>query len=147
MLSNPLHRYSPYNNASSSGLHSHLSQPHQGHQGHHGHNNPFDSFNHGSHYGMHQLQHHVGNPNPRGSGPLDRQGHQKQRPQPPGSSGKSSGTSGPVRRRISRACDQCNQLRTKCDGKNPCAHCVGKFFCSRSVLLIFGLRLTSLWLL
>ncbi|KAK3720999.1 hypothetical protein LTR37_003289 [Vermiconidia calcicola] len=29
-----------------------------------------------------------------------------------------------VRRRISRACDQCNQLRTKCDGKNPCAHCV-----------------------
>jgi hypothetical protein len=31
----------------------------------------------------------------------------------------------PVRRRISRACDQCNQLRTKCDGQNPCAHCVG----------------------
>lgn len=30
----------------------------------------------------------------------------------------------PVRRRISRACDQCNQLRTKCDGKHPCAHCV-----------------------
>ena len=36
---------------------------------------------------------------------------------------KSSQT--PIRRRISRACDQCNQLRTKCDGKNPCAHCVG----------------------
>jgi hypothetical protein len=32
---------------------------------------------------------------------------------------------GPVRRRISRACDQCNQLRTKCDGKTICAHCVG----------------------
>ena len=30
---------------------------------------------------------------------------------------------GSVRRRISRACDQCNQLRTKCDGKQPCAHC------------------------
>ena len=29
-----------------------------------------------------------------------------------------------VRRRISRACDQCNQLRTKCDGQHPCAHCV-----------------------
>ncbi|MBE7158259.1 MAG: Zn(II)2Cys6 transcription factor, partial [Rhodospirillales bacterium] len=29
-----------------------------------------------------------------------------------------------VRRRISRACDQCNQLRTKCDGKSPCQHCV-----------------------
>ena len=40
------------------------------------------------------------------------------------SNGK-SGT-GPVRKRISRACDQCNQLRTKCDGKTPCAHCVGK---------------------
>ncbi|KFY40466.1 hypothetical protein V494_03480 [Pseudogymnoascus sp. VKM F-4513 (FW-928)] len=35
-----------------------------------------------------------------------------------------SQASGPVRRRISRACDQCNQLRTKCDGQNPCAHCV-----------------------
>ncbi|KAI9713432.1 MAG: hypothetical protein M1820_000814 [Bogoriella megaspora] len=35
-----------------------------------------------------------------------------------------SSGSNPVRRRISRACDQCNQLRTKCDGKNPCAHCV-----------------------
>jgi hypothetical protein len=32
-------------------------------------------------------------------------------------SGRSSATSGPVRRRISRACDQCNQLRTKCDGR------------------------------
>ncbi|KAF2813087.1 uncharacterized protein BDZ99DRAFT_382708 [Mytilinidion resinicola] len=38
-------------------------------------------------------------------------------------SGRSS-ASGPVRRRISRACDQCNQLRTKCDGKSPCAHCM-----------------------
>ena len=34
--------------------------------------------------------------------------------------------SGPVRRRISRACDQCNQLRTKCDGMSPCAHCIGR---------------------
>lgn len=32
-----------------------------------------------------------------------------------------------VRRRISRACDQCNQLRTKCDGQQPCAHCHGNF--------------------
>lgn len=42
------------------------------------------------------------------------------------SMGKASRTSNgqPVRRRISRACDQCNQLRTKCDGKTPCAHCV-----------------------
>ncbi|KAF4125257.1 hypothetical protein GMORB2_4097 [Geosmithia morbida] len=31
---------------------------------------------------------------------------------------------GQVRRRISRACDQCNQLRTKCNGQHPCAHCI-----------------------
>ena len=37
-----------------------------------------------------------------------------------------STSSTPVRRRISRACDQCNQLRTKCDGKSPCAHCIGQ---------------------
>lgn len=37
---------------------------------------------------------------------------------------KSKGTDmAPVRRRISRACDQCNQLRTRCDGQEPCAHC------------------------
>lgn len=34
-------------------------------------------------------------------------------------------SSAPIRRRISRACDQCNQLRTKCDGQSPCAHCIG----------------------
>ncbi|KAF2855685.1 hypothetical protein T440DRAFT_485792 [Plenodomus tracheiphilus IPT5] len=39
-------------------------------------------------------------------------------------SGRNSATSGPVRRRISRACDQCNQLRTKCDGRQSCAHCI-----------------------
>lgn len=33
-------------------------------------------------------------------------------------SARASAASGPVRRRISRACDQCNQLRTKCDGKS-----------------------------
>lgn len=32
-----------------------------------------------------------------------------------------------VRRRISRACDQCNQLRTKCDGQSPCAHCTSEY--------------------
>ncbi|KEF60810.1 uncharacterized protein A1O9_02372 [Exophiala aquamarina CBS 119918] len=37
--------------------------------------------------------------------------------------GDESGEAAAVRRRISRACDQCNQLRTKCDGKQPCAHC------------------------
>ncbi|CEL04606.1 Putative Xylanolytic transcriptional activator xlnR [Aspergillus calidoustus] len=37
---------------------------------------------------------------------------------------RKNSSSAPVRRRISRACDQCNQLRTKCDGENPCAHCI-----------------------
>lgn len=32
---------------------------------------------------------------------------------------RGAAAAGPVRRRISRACDQCNQLRTKCDGKAP----------------------------
>lgn len=32
---------------------------------------------------------------------------------------------GPPRKRTTRACDQCNHLRTKCDGQNPCAHCTG----------------------
>ncbi|KAA8648285.1 putative C6 transcription factor [Aspergillus tanneri] len=37
---------------------------------------------------------------------------------------RKNSTSTPIRRRISRACDQCNQLRTKCDGQSPCAHCI-----------------------
>lgn len=43
---------------------------------------------------------------------------------------RKNSSSAPVRRRISRACDQCNQLRTKCDGQNPCAHCIGKINCT-----------------
>ena len=42
--------------------------------------------------------------------------------------------SGSVRRRISRACDQCNQLRTKCDGQSPCAHCVGELLLTPPIL-------------
>lgn len=41
---------------------------------------------------------------------------------------RTGSSTGPIRRRISRACDQCNQLRTKCDGKSPCAHCIGTCF-------------------
>nr|AAV31053.1 putative transcription activator [Penicillium canescens] len=37
---------------------------------------------------------------------------------------RKNSTATAVRRRISRACDQCNQLRTKCDGQQPCAHCI-----------------------
>lgn len=48
----------------------------------------------------------------------------------------------PVRQRISRACDQCNQLRTKCDGQNPCAHCVGTTS-RESCLFLCACRLTD----
>ena len=68
--------------------------------------------------------------------PIRRQ-HQHPQSQPKGRDNrrKSSGVKGDesmessssVRRRISRACDQCNQLRTKCDGGVPCAHCVGRY--------------------
>lgn len=44
---------------------------------------------------------------------------------------RKSSTATPVRRRISRACDQCNQLRTKCDGQQPCVHCLGSYFRER----------------
>lgn len=50
---------------------------------------------------------------------------------------KSSST--PVRRRISRACDQCNQLRTKCDGQLPCAHCIGSVHRHRDGFLHWSL--------
>ena len=54
-------------------------------------------------------------------------GHQRRKSSELGGGGDGKNTlKGSVRRRISRACDQCNQLRTKCDGKGPCAHCVGK---------------------
>lgn len=49
------------------------------------------------------------------------------------SGGIKKSTQSAVRRRISRACDQCNQLRTKCDGKNPCAHCVGMWYLRRGI--------------
>jgi hypothetical protein len=31
-----------------------------------------------------------------------------------------------IRRRVTLACDQCNQQRTKCDGHSPCARCFSK---------------------
>ena len=37
--------------------------------------------------------------------------------------GQSTTITPPERKRVTRACDQCNQLRTKCNGGAPCAHC------------------------
>ena len=106
---------------------------HQQHQHHHHHHHqldsqqlapsPLDSLAHASPYSTlayHQNRHVLPNSKafikphrlPYPAGPIAPRS-QHDRP------GRSSAASGPVRRRISRACDQCNQLRTKCDGKIP----------------------------
>lgn len=69
-------------------------------------------------------------------------GHQHQRSSDVGAGDGRNTNADSVRRRISRACDQCNQLRTKCDGKGPCAHCVGIYPTKSSVVrLILTLAL------
>ncbi|CAK7272825.1 hypothetical protein SEPCBS57363_005343 [Sporothrix epigloea] len=89
----------------------------------------------GAHYAMHQSQQHVAVHKPltdphgdsHGSPSFTRSDHVQQikrRQSPYGQTGRSSSVAAAVRRRISRACDQCNQLRTKCDGQHPCAHCI-----------------------
>ncbi|KLU82093.1 transcriptional activator xlnR [Magnaporthiopsis poae ATCC 64411] len=117
MLSNPLHRFSPYHALSSNTLMSngHMSQGHM-------HTAGLDTLAQGSHYALQQLQQHVGVHNPH----LTRAGPQMKhhRQHPYGPAARATGAAGPIRRRISRACDQCNQLRTKCDGQHPCAHCI-----------------------
>jgi len=118
MLSNPLHRFSPYHTIPSTTLLSNGHVPN-------GHLHPgLDGLSQGSHYALQQLQQHVGVHNPH----LQRGGPQpKHRQHPYGPAARATGAAGPIRRRISRACDQCNQLRTKCDGQHPCAHCIGKY--------------------
>ncbi|KAI1329594.1 fungal-specific transcription factor domain-containing protein [Xylariaceae sp. FL0255] len=116
MLSNPLQRFSPYHPIPSNAL---LSSAHV--QGGHLHANGLEAFAHGPQYALQHLQQHVGVHAPH----LTRATQPKHRQHPyGGQSTRSTGASGPIRRRISRACDQCNQLRTKCDGQHPCAHCI-----------------------
>lgn len=115
MLSNPLHRFSPYHAMPANTLMSSGHVP-----GGHLHATGLDGMP-GSHYALQQLQQHVGVHNPH----LARAGpQQKHRQHPYGPQARATGSAGPIRRRISRACDQCNQLRTKCDGQHPCAHCI-----------------------
>lgn len=129
MLSNPLHRYSSYhtlpvNNMVPTG---HVPSNHI-------HGGGLDDLAQGSQFALQQLQRqidvHQNSHSSRGSSSKHRQ-HPYNNGTPGGLlGGRSPGmngshSSGPVRRRISRACDQCNQLRTKCDGQTPCAHCVG----------------------
>ncbi|KFA49576.1 hypothetical protein S40293_02835 [Stachybotrys chartarum IBT 40293] len=117
MLSNPLHRFSPYNSLSSSSI---MSNGHaqQGHM----HNSGLEMLGQNSHYALQQLHQYVGTSGSHAAGPDHQAKHRLQHSFGP--AGRMSGASGPVRRRISRACDQCNQLRTKCDGQHPCAHCI-----------------------
>ncbi|KAF1939060.1 hypothetical protein EJ02DRAFT_267009 [Clathrospora elynae] len=130
MLSTNLHQQYP-------SAFSHLPAPDMEHQHHHlaaqhiG-PSPLDTLAHTSQYAalqFHQNRHVLPNAKaiakphrlPYASGPI---APRNQREMLHERSGRGSATSGPVRRRISRACDQCNQLRTKCDGRQSCAHCI-----------------------
>ncbi|KAG9247362.1 fungal-specific transcription factor domain-containing protein [Calycina marina] len=120
MLSNPLHRFSAYNTLPSSNMMGARIPSTHMHSG-------LDALAHGSQYALQQLQQNV---NVHQNSHVHRSHDLKHRQHPYEvggglGNGRSNGsTSGPIRRRISRACDQCNQLRTKCDGQSPCAHCV-----------------------
>ncbi|KAF2459078.1 fungal-specific transcription factor domain-containing protein [Lineolata rhizophorae] len=136
MLSTSLHQYPP--------AFSHMQSPDMvNHNHHHQHMAPqhmptpgLDSLAHSSHYALQQLhQPHQPFPHnrpfikqrhhPYGNGPLNPAAAAQRNAMPTDQRpGRATAAAGPVRRRISRACDQCNQLRTKCDGKNPCAHCI-----------------------
>ncbi|KAI1336246.1 transcriptional activator xlnR [Xylariaceae sp. FL0016] len=115
MLSNPLQRFSPYHTLPSNAFsNAHVT-------GGHLHATGLDTFGHGSQYALQHLQQHVGVHAPH----LARAPQPKHRQHPYGGPNtRNTGAAGPIRRRISRACDQCNQLRTKCDGQHPCAHCI-----------------------
>jgi hypothetical protein len=143
MLSNPNHRYSydgalPVANMIPNG---HIPSNHMPNPG-------LDTLAHGSQYALQQLQRQInGHQNTQqGRNSIPKHRQHPYNTVPEGANPRNNGvagtsTSGPVRRRISRACDQCNQLRTKCDGQSPCAHCVGmcylhlfRFPCNDKVL-------------
>jgi hypothetical protein len=123
MLSTNLHQYpSAFSHLPAPNLvehqHHHLAAQHMGHS-------PLDTLAHTSQYAalqFHQNRHVLPNGKaivkphrlPYASGPI---APRHQREMLHERSGRGNSTSGPVRRRISRACDQCNQLRTKCDGR------------------------------
>ncbi|PBP25626.1 hypothetical protein BUE80_DR003519 [Diplocarpon rosae] len=116
MLSKRPHRFSAYDVLPSSNM---MSTSHV-HSGLHTLLDP-------SQCALQQFEQHIGshkkslvhrNPNSKNRQHLDAHGPARER------SVSSSGMSGPIRRRISRAYDQCNQLRSKCDGQSPCSHCI-----------------------
>ncbi|KAL1311777.1 hypothetical protein AAFC00_001861 [Neodothiora populina] len=89
-----------------------------------------DALAQGSHYALQQLhdaavfKSGLENTRDRESRSVEDDGNNADKTEDGSAKTKEKSDSSLVRRRISRACDQCNQLRTKCDGKNPCAHCV-----------------------
>ncbi|RMJ17373.1 Xylanolytic transcriptional activator xlnR [Fusarium kuroshium] len=118
MLSNPLQRFSPYQNIASSNISPDGNVQQTQIQG-----NGLETLGQNHQYPIQPLSQPVSLQNPH----LARAGPQtKNRQHPYGTAARGSGASG-IRRRISRACDQCNQLRTKCDGQHPCAHCIVEF--------------------
>ncbi|RSL89462.1 Xylanolytic transcriptional activator xlnR [Fusarium floridanum] len=118
MLSNPLQRFSPYQNIASSNISPDGNVQQTQIQG-----NGLETLGQNHQYPIQPLSQPVSLQNPH----LVRAGPQtKNRQHPYGTAARGSGASG-IRRRISRACDQCNQLRTKCDGQHPCAHCIVEF--------------------
>ncbi|KAF1839502.1 hypothetical protein BDW02DRAFT_155212 [Decorospora gaudefroyi] len=142
MLSTNLHQYpSAFSHLPAPNLVEHQHQHQHQHQHPHQHHHlaaqhmgqsPLDTLAHTSQYAAlqyHQNRHVLPNGKavvkphrlPYASGPI---APRSQREMLHERSGRGSATSGPVRRRISRACDQCNQLRTKCDGRQSCAHCI-----------------------
>ncbi|KAJ4156900.1 hypothetical protein NW754_008538 [Fusarium falciforme] len=115
MLSNPLQRFSPYQNIASSNISPDGNVQQTQIQG-----NGLETLGQNHQYPIQPLSQPVSIQNPH----LARAGPQtKNRQHPYGATARGSAASG-IRRRISRACDQCNQLRTKCDGQHPCAHCI-----------------------
>lgn len=119
MLSTNLHHYSAaFNHVPSPNMienqHHHLAAQHMA-------PSPLDTLTRSSEYAaiqFHQSRHVLPNGKalvkphrfPYASGPI---APRHQRDMLHERSGRGSATTGPVRRRISRACDQCNQLRTK----------------------------------
>lgn len=83
------------------------------------HGSGLDGLSPGPHYALQNFQQHIETHNQH----LARASPQGKHGQNPYGA-RSASVNGPIRRRISRACDQCNQLRTKCDGQHPCAHCI-----------------------
>jgi hypothetical protein len=126
MMSTSLHQYpSAFSHLPAPNMVDHQQQHHHLAAQHMG-PSPLDTLAHTSQYAALQYHHQNRHVLPHGktlvkphrlpyaSGPI---APRNQRDMLHERSGRGSATSGPVRRRISRACDQCNQLRTKCDGR------------------------------